>query len=390
MKKTKLSAALCVLCLTLALSALAFAQAQLDFKREEKFSSFVEVPALSGLSDLSIQDSINGAILRLGGFEGYSAILRSLSDENATGIQVRSHSDMLIHGGQQLVVSLAVEASGRIGTGRPGHQVTPMVFNLVNGQQVTAQDIFIDAANAAQVVDSMVEESLAPDLSSYLDAGALFPVPLNNFTLDAAGVTFYYPAQQLTMLSGKSGAVNFHYDEIASLLNLQEGSLLWALGIKEQMGIHADTKDEVAEYAGSGHLPGLPVRLGDSLNDILTEHPLLMDSEAFPDGEKYYMEDARFRHTALIAGEGQEARIIGILSYRMNLAGILTGQTNRDQVLQALGEPASSLQLDAQAADSYGLSEGNLDTFHFGDHDLALSYDGEQVLQAIWLMGGAQ
>ena len=390
MKKTKLFAALCALCLILAFSASALAQAQLDIMREEKFSSFVEVPVLSGLSDLSIQDSINSTIMLLGGFEGYTAILRSLSDESATGIQVRSHSDMLIQGGQQLVLSIAVDASGRIGPGRPGHQVTPMVFNLGNGQQVTAQDIFIDAAFAAQSLDNMVEESLAPDLSSYLDADALLPVPINSFSMDAAGVIFYYPSQQLTMLSGKSGAVNFHYDEIASLLNLQEGSLLWALGIKEQMGIHAGTKDEVVEYAGSGRLPGLPVRLGDNLNDILTEHPLLMDSEAFPDGEKYYPEDARFRHTALIAEEGQEAHIIGILSYRVNLAGILTGQTNRDQVLQALGEPASSLQLDAQAAESYGLTEGNLDTFHFGDHDLALSYDGEQVLQAIWLMDGAQ
>jgi hypothetical protein len=46
--------------------------------------------------------------------------------------------------------------------------------------------------------------------------------------------------------------------------------------------------------------------------------------------------------------------------------------------------------LDAQAADSYGLTQGKLDTFHFGDHDLALSYDGEKVLQAIWLIDRAQ
>jgi hypothetical protein len=123
-------------------------------------------------------------------------------------------------------------------------------------------------------LERMVEDNLAPDLSSYLDAGALLPLPINSFSLDAAGVTFYYPSQQLTMLSGKSGAVNFHYDEIASLLNLQEGSLLWALGIMEKLGIHAGTKDEVAEYAASGRLPGLPVRLGDNLNDVMTEYPL--------------------------------------------------------------------------------------------------------------------
>jgi hypothetical protein len=390
MKKTKLFAAVCVLFVMIGISAFALAQAQLDITREEKFSSYVEVPALSGLSDLSIQDSINGTIMRLGGFEGYTAILRSLSDESATGIQVKSQSEILTQGGQQLVLSLVIEASGRIGPGRPGHQITPMVFNLGNGQQVSAQDMFIDVADAAQALERMVEENFTPDLSSYLDAGALLPLPINSFSLDAAGVTFYYPSQQLTMLSGRSGAVNFHYDEIASLLNLEEGSLLWALGIMEKLGIHAGTKDEVAEYAGSGRLPGLPVRLGDNLSDVMTEYPLLMDSEAFPDGEKFYMEDARLRDTALIAEGGQDARIIGILSYRMNLAGILAGQTNRDQVLQALGEPASSLELDAQAADSYGLTQGKLDTFHFGDHDLALSYDGEKVLQAIWLIDRAQ
>lgn len=390
MKKAKLFTAFSTLCTMLVFSTLALAQAQLEISREEKFTSFVEVPALSGLSDLSIQDNINSMILRLGGYEGYMAILRSLSDESVTGIQVHSSGDILPQGDQQHVLSITVEASGRIGPGRPGHQATPLVFNLENAQQVSAQDLFLDTTSAEQSLDSLVEERLAPDLSSYLDASALLPVPINSFSLDEAGITFYYPSQQLMMLSGQSGDINLHYDEIASLLNLQEGSLLWNLGINEQLQIHTATKDQVAQYVSAGRLPGLPVQLGDSTDDILKVYPLLVDSEAFPSAVKYYLEDARFRQSALIAQEGEGGQIIGILSRRMNLAGLVTGKTSRDEVMQALGDPASSLQMDTSAAESYGLAEGNLDTYNFGDYDLALSYDGEQLMQAIWLTSKAQ
>ena len=390
MMKARLFAVLCILCLTLAFPAHVMAQARLEVSREERFSSFIEIPLLTGLSDLSIQDAINAEILRLGGFDGYRAILRSLTDENATGIQVQSYGSILPNGDQPLVLSITVDASGRIAAGRPGHQAWPLVISLQNGQALSAQDLFLNVADAQQVLDSQIEEHLAPEMSSYLDAGALLPFPISRFALDDAGVTLHYPFQQMTMLTEKSGAINFHYNEIASLLDLREGAILWKLGIQEQTGIHAATKDYVAALASEGRLPGLSVHLADSANDILQNYPLLMDSEAFPGGTKYYLEDARFRGTALIAQEGEAALIIGILSYRMNLAGIMTGRTSRGEAVQALGAPSVSLPLDASAAELYGLVEGDLDTYFFGDQELALSYDNDQLLQVVWLKGKAQ
>ena len=390
MMKKRLFAALCALCLILVFPAHVMAQAHLEVSREERFSSFVEMPVLSGLSDLSIQEAINADILRIGGFESYRAIIGSLADENATGIQVQSYGIILKNGDQPLVLSITVEASGRIAAGRPGHQAWPLVFSLENGRALSAQDIFVNVTGAQQALDSRVEEHLAPEMSSYLDEGALLPLPISSFSLDDAGITFHYPFQQLTMLSGKSGSINFHYNEIASLLDLREGAILWKLGIHEQMGIRETTKGLVAAIAGDGTLPGLSVHLKDSADEILRDYPLLVDSEAFPGGVKYYLEDARFRGTALIAQEGTQAQIIGILSYRMNLAGIMTGQTSRAQTMQALGAPSISLPLDTAAAEIYGLVEGELDTYFFGGHELALSFDEDQLLQVIWLKDKAE
>ena len=387
MMKARLLAILCVLCLTLAFPAQALALAQLEVIREERFSSYIDMPVLSGLSELPVQEAINAEILRLGGFEGYRAILRSLPDESATGIQVQSHLTILPNVDQPLILSIIVEASGRIAAGRPGHQAGPLVISMENGQALTAQDLFLNIEDAQQALENRIEEYLAPEMSSYLDAGALLPLPISSFSLDDAGITFYYPRQQLTMLSGKSGSINFHYNEIVSLLDLREGAILWKLGVQEQMGIHAATKDLVAAFASKGRLPGLSVYLADSAVDVLQDYPLLVDSEAFPGGAKYYLEDARFRGTALIAQEGEAALIIGILSYRMNLAGIITGQTSRSQTVLALGAPSVSLPLDASAAEMYGLVEGDLDTYVFGEQELALSYDKDQILQVIWLKG---
>ncbi len=390
MTKSRLFAALCALCLILVFPVHVTAQARLEVSREERFSSFVEMSVLSGLSDLSVQEAINAEILRLGGFEGYKAILRSLADENATGIQVHSYGNILQNGDQPLILSITVEASGRIAAGRPGHQAQPLVFSLENGRALSAQDLFLNVPDAQKALDSRVEEQLAPEMSSYLDAGALLPLPISSFSLDDAGITFHYPFQQLTMLSGKSGSINFHYDEIASLLDLREGAILWKLGIHKQMGVHEATKGLVAAFASDGTLPGLSVHLEDSADGVLQDYPLLADSEAFPGGVKYYLEDARFRGTALIAQEGTQAQIIGILSYRMNLAGIMTGQTSRSQTVQALGVPSISLPLDAAAAEIYGLVEGELDTYFFGEQELALSFDKDQLLQVIWLRSKAE
>lgn len=224
-----------------------------------------------------------------------------------------------------------------------------------------------------------------PEISSYGDASGLLPIPLNAFLLDEAGISFYYAPDQLTLLSGKSGAVNFHYDELAPWLKLGEDDVLAQIAVPQLLSAGPLTEESIAEYLSQGRLPGIPVQLGDELGTVLEDYPLLMDSEGFPGGSKYLLEDARFRGTALIEEAGNSGKIAGILSQRVNLSGIITGKTQRDEVLSLLGQPASTLALDDNTAASYGLLAGQMDSYAQAGHALEMIYDQAGLLQAVWL-----
>ncbi|MHC1786254.1 MAG: hypothetical protein AB9880_04275 [Christensenellales bacterium] len=361
------------------------ADVMVEVRQERKGASFVEVPVLSGLDNQFVQDSINRGINTLGSYEGYLATLRGLSDDNPGDLQVRASARLLQTAEGPGLLSILVEASGRIGPGRPGYQAQPLVFDLASGLQLTASDVFLDVPAAGLALDQLVEEEVAPDFSSYADAEGLLPVPLDSFMLDEAGITFHYPSKQLMLLSGRNGAVNFHYDEIAGLLNLLEGSALNRIGLQATLETGAGTRTTAERFAGEGRLPGIPIALGDVTPDVLERYPLLVDSEGFPGGTLYLLEDARLRGTSLIVSRDDERVISGIISRRMNLGGLICGQADRSMVTSQLGAPGSTGSLDEAVAEAIGLLGSSLDSYPLGDKVLSFIYDGDGVLQAIWL-----
>ena len=376
----RLSAFVLALSLTLsAFAAFALEDAlKLDYLVQETGDSYVTLPHLTGHTEPAVEEAINSAIYEDGGFPGFERILASL-DPLGTGLQVRAQAQ-IIRGKEGMgLLSLLITASGRIGPGKPGYRAVPLVYSLSSGARITAQEVFADVDDAQAALDSLVAQEIEPVISDYLYPEGLYPVPIDEFLIDESGLTFYYEQDAYTTLSGQSGAVSFHWNELEGLLNREEGSLLSSL-------ILSDTADRpvdmIKEAVAEGRLPGLPALLGKDLQEVLQEYPPLTDSEAFPSGEQVHPEDARLRGTALIIQNGE---LTGMLSRRTNLWGIITGTSSQNDVHAIMGPPDAALPLDESAAGAYGIEPGSLESYRYGGYELRLHYDTDLILKTVWL-----
>lgn len=379
-----------IICLLISMAmGIAMAAPQLSYQKEERFDSYVTKPLLAGMDNAFVQDSINAGIEQEGNYAFLLATLRALADAQQSGLKVDSTALLLGPDDAHTVLSLRVDQAGRIGPGRPGYAIQPMMFRLSSGEPVSAADIFTDVAAAQAALELEVVSQVVPDMSNYLDASSLLPLPIDRLMLDEVGVNFFYHSEQLALLSGWPASLHFTYAELAELLQQGEGSLLHALGIRDWLTLNQENAQRVAQAVSQGMLPGLPVQLGQAVSDIRASHPLMVDPEAFPGGSKLQLEDGRFRGVVLTVNEGETA-LGGIISRRFACYGLVAGSSARQDVLAALGEPGSSLQLDQAAAERYGLLPGLLDSYQHGDNQLSLSYDASGLLRALWLQAHHQ
>lgn len=352
---------------------------QVSLTRQEAGSSYIVLPQLSGHPDAAVQEQINAAIYEDGGYAGFDQMLSALSD-SGTGLQLTAEATIIDGKNGLGLLSILLFASGKIGPGRPGYRAIPLMYDLSAGRRILPNDVFFEENAAQTALDELVAKEVEPAISDYLSPEGLYPVPISQFLIDESGITFYYEQQNYTTLAGRSGAVNFHWDEIAPLINRTEGSYLSALALNDRAD---DAAKKIEACVTAGSLPGLPVRLGDSMEDVLAAYPELHDSETFSLFEKHQLEDARFRETFILAEEGL---VSGILSTRMNLWGVLTGSSMRDDALGLLGQPAGTLSLDEASAMDFGLEAGTLDSYRRGDNELRLHYDKDGLLKTIWLV----
>lgn len=353
------------------------------FQRSENMASSISWPMVEGLLDPTVQQAIQLALDERGGLAQYQALLQGMADVQATPLVVVSEANLL-PAEQPLVLAVRIAASGRIGPGRPGHRVTAMAYELATGKALGMEDLFTDPALAQEQMELMIEQQVMPELSDYLDASGLLPVPTDNYYLNESGMTFYYPTEQMTFLSGQPASVSFLYSELTPWLKVEEGSALASLVN------HATKLDQVGAkgllaLAAQGQLPGIPVKLHDDTAQVLAAFPPMADADAFPGGEKYLPEEGRFRDTALIVSTSEPSRIIGILSRRTNVFGLVTGLTVRADATALYGQPLASLPMDADLASLYGLQPGMLDVYGTGEHELVFCYNDTGILQALWL-----
>ncbi|MDD4080025.1 MAG: hypothetical protein PHP02_01255 [Eubacteriales bacterium] len=350
---------------------------------EEAPGGRVTYPRLTGFENTFVQDSVNQAVLDLGGVQGHLDALAAFSSAIPGNLSVSSTAAILPSAEGQGVFSVLVEAQGNLGFGPPSHRYMPLVFDLTTGQPVSCGDLFLDCDQARASIEEMLKERLDQELSNYLDMGDLFPFPLERFLLTENGISFFYPEQSMVWLSGKSAYIHFLYHELEGLLRLAEGDVLSRLSLQNDIKITDISRAAIDVAANLGALPGLPVSLGDGLSQVLETYPLLYDPEGFVAGEKYQLEDDRFRGTIVISGDGRE--VTGLLSRRMNLFGLITGKTSMDEIMSVLGEPAGTFPLNLEAAGLYGVPAGAMLAYHYPNATLQLFVDDNNVLSAVWL-----
>ena len=352
-----------------------------SLQREEVGESYIEIPVIS-LENTFVADTVNRAVIdALTGHMNTLALLKT----GVTGkLVVTARTEILPAFNGHDVYSVLLSAQGRMPNGRLGHQHTPLQFDLANGQPLMLEMLFRDPKQASEWLENTVFEALSTDLSNYLDLDSLRPFPAERFLLSSSGISFYYPEESLTWLSGKSASIHLHYYEMEDILNLDDSALLTSLGVSSRLQPGTDSQSAIQADITAGRLPGLDAVLGESMAGLIERNALQYDPEGFPEGQSYQLEDDSYRGTLALSLDGQT--LSGLLSRRMNLHGLITGRTTREQTLAVLEQPTASLDMPAAAAELYGLEAGMMDIYPMQKNELRLYYDSNMVLSAVWLL----
>ncbi len=343
----------------------------------------VVYPQLKGFANSFVQDTINQAILTEGGIQAHLDAMAAFTEAMPGNLKVTYTALVLKSESGHDLLSILIEASGNISFGPPSHRYTPLVFSLVTGQKISCDQIFAQCDQARKSIEDTLEARLGDELSNYLNTADLYPFPIERFLLTETGISFFYPEKGMVWLSGKSTFIHFLYDELKGMLRDAGDMPLKSLDLYASLSPSAHSRPSIESAAATGLLPGIPVRLGDKLSDTLDIYPLLHDPEGFVTGQKYQMEDDRFRGTLVLSNDGET--VTGLLTGRMNLFGLSTGKASLEEIKSVLGEPAGSTSMNAEAAQLYGVPAGLMLAYNFDGAALKLFLDEAQTLSAVWL-----
>lgn len=348
----------------------------------ELLGSSVHCPRITGLEDEEKQAAINERIMTAGGFQAYFDRMALLISD-PTGLTVTY--DARIAGDLFLCVA---EASGAVVNSRPTHVWTAANIDLTDGHLIGWEDLFTEPEEALEAIGEYLDENVAPELSAHLSAGSLAPLP-EVFGLSPYGLTLLYPIEQLSTLQDKAGAVEVHWSEIRDYLRLEEGSVLDRVGAAENLIFSQDALAALGEALGGGSIPGIPAAIGESVQELTDRYGLQIDPDLYEGGRMFLPDDSAFRQVwllsdALLSG-WEQSTVQGLRADRLNLRGLQTGITTREDYLAALGEPESTLNVDEERALNWRIVPGTSDYYTLGEYRLRLHADEEGILQSVFL-----
>lgn len=341
----------------------------------------VSYPQLEGLSDEKIQQAINNSIVEKAKIAQRMVTLSTLKS-GSSGLQVRYEA--YVGAG---VFSTVISAFGIMENGRNGQEYTTLNYDLATGRALTFADFFTNPDTAAGHMESILQDTIGDDLSAYLVNASLAPLPRDNFSVNADGITFYYPANQFSLLSGYCGAAQFDYWELSDDLISSADSLPVRLGAFPQTLKDKEIRKKIEEAVQNGMLPHFPIKIGDAMTDLVQRYRLLRQPDQYPGGRYYQMEAPLFRQVlilsdALAAGYDQ-SKAEGLLSFRVDLFGLQTGVTTQKRWRDVLGEPNSTVSFDETLAYDYSLPVGTADYYTIGNHQLLMYADENGILYAV-------
>lgn len=356
------------------------AAVRIEDQRFELAENLVCYPRVTGLADASLEEAVNQQLISSLGVDKYLArvaLLMSSPVKMSAGYQAGLYGDVL---------SVVMEASGSVVNNRATHVWTTANIDLSTGNAIALDDLFVDPHAAREAVADYLDDTVAPELSAHLSAGALTPIP-ENFALTPTGLTLYYSIDQLATLSDKAGAVHIHFSEIAEYLDLSEGSILSRLGAAEHLTL---TGREKLEGLSRGMLGDIPMTIGESVQALTDQHGLLIDPDLYEGGRMFQLEGAAYRKVYLLTDaltEDWDTSIVqGIRADRLNFHGLCTGRTTREAWLAALGAPETTLTVDETGAEQWRIVPGTSDYYTFGPYRLRLHADENGLLSSVFLM----
>ncbi len=343
----------------------------------------IRYPQLEGLPDKAVQEAINSGIVEGAKIARRMVTLATLT-QGGTGLQVRY--DAFLKGD---VFSTVVDAAGIMENGRAGQEYSAFHYLLSTGESFPLDRLFADPGVAVSAMEETLLSSYLDELGSYVENASVTPLPVKNFSLNADGITFYYPKDQFSMVSGYCGAAQFTYSELLPYLDQSPEGLLAQLGLLPEPLTDAQAKAAILLAVKEGRLPHIPVKLGEPMKDVIGTYHLLREPDQYPGGRYCQMEAPQFRKTLVLTdaltGGYDNSVVTGLMSFRADLYGLRAGEATQERWRQVLGQPDDSIRFDESLALSYGLPVGTADYYNYENTQLLLYADAEGVLWAVRL-----
>ena len=359
--------------------------------------SSVRYPSLrEGILPEELRAEVNGRILEDGRIREYLNRMTELISGGALSVSWRGAA-------MGPVFSFAVSAEGAVTTPRKSFVWTAGNVDLRDGREIRPEEILADPEHAREVMESYLEETVAPELSAHLLNSQLTPLP-DLFRITVRGLIWMYPEDQLSTLSDRAGDVLIPWNVIRDELNLAEGSLAETMGIPAWLGLEAkggespadpetapslsrENADRLRAMTAEGAIPGIPARLGDSMQALTEQWRMLTDPDVYLLGRMFALEGAEFRNVFLmtdyLSESWENSHVDGIRVDLGGVYGLTVGETPRSAWLETLGDPDHSVSMNEEQAEAWRAVPGIRDYYEFGGHRLQLHADEEGILAGI-------
>ena len=344
--------------------------------------SYVYYPQVTGMEDAALQERVNAALLQSTGAEALLARL-PLTMHSAAPLQADFTWQLLGD-----VLTVVVKAQGPVLNDRATQVWHTANIDLTTGEAITFEDIFADAGAARLALTDYLEWGVAPQLSAHLRNSQLTPLP-ETFGISEAGLTLYYPMEQLATLSDRAGTVTIRWCEMLEYLQLGEGTVLNRIGAERMLTLDETSAEAIRVAAESGQLPGIPVKLGDSVQAAVDTHKLLIDPDLYENGRMIQLEGGAFQGVYLLTDSltdsWEHSVVQGIRADQMNLYGLMTDVTTQAEWRSVLGEPDATVEVDEVKAEANRILTGYSDYYNFEGVQLRLHANDEGVLASMFI-----
>ena len=350
----------------------------------ELMGSSIHYPQLTGLADPAAQAAVNATIMEKGQINARLSRMAALMN---SPVKLNVNYTYTLEGD---VFSCAILADGAVETSRATQVWSTININLFTGKEIAFADLFKDVDAATTLIETYLDEQVAPELSAHLAAGSLTPIPAE-FTISPTGLTLYYDIDDFRTLSDRAGTVTILWTELRDFLMLDMGGPLYDLRVERHIGPAIDDVEymRISLRESNGGFPGIPAAIGQPMQELIDRYALLTDPDIYEGGRMIALEDGAFRGvwilTDALTEEFDHSVVQGIRADRLNFYGLCTGDTTIDWWREVLSEPDTTLTVDETRAESWRIVPGTSDYYTFGDYRLRLHADENGILRSVFL-----